>query len=133
MRLHHIAAALGVAVLAAAPAGAQEGTLKKIKETGAIALGHRDSSVPFSYLDDKQQPIGYAMDICAKIVDAVKKELKLDKLEVKLTPVTSSTRISGPICVGAVAAPVVVARRRRANASRPSRARTVSVNAPCLQ
>jgi len=93
MRLHHIAAALGVAVLAAAPACAQEGTLKKIKETGAISLGHRDSSVPFSYLDDKQQPIGYAMDICAKIVDAVKKELKLDKLEVKLTPVTSSTRI----------------------------------------
>lgn len=93
MRLHHIAVALGVAVLAAAPAGAQEGTLKKIKETGAISLGHRDSSVPFSYLDDKQQPIGYAMDICAKIVDAVKKELKLDKLEVKLTPVTSSTRI----------------------------------------
>lgn len=93
MRLHHIAVALGVAVLAAAPAGAQEGTLKKIKETGAISLGHRDSSVPFSYLDDKQQPVGYAMDICAKIVDAVKKELKLDKLEVKLTPVTSSTRI----------------------------------------
>ena len=93
MRIHHIAAALGVAVLAAAPAGAQEGTLKKIKETGAISLGHRDSSVPFSYLDDKQQPVGYAMDICAKIVDAVKKELKLDKLEVKLTPVTSSTRI----------------------------------------
>ena len=93
MRFHHIAAALGFAVLAAAPAGAQEGTLKKIKETGAISLGHRDSSVPFSYLDDKQQPIGYAMDICAKIVDAVKKELKLDKLEVKLTPVTSSTRI----------------------------------------
>ena len=93
MRLHHIGVALGFAVLAAAPAGAQEGTLKKIKETGAISLGHRDSSVPFSYLDDKQQPIGYAMDICAKIVDAVKKELKLDKLEVKLTPVTSSTRI----------------------------------------
>jgi glutamate/aspartate transport system substrate-binding protein len=93
MRIHHIAAALGVAVLVAAPAGAQEGTLKKIKETGAISLGHRDSSVPFSYLDDKQQPIGYTMDICAKIVDAVKKELKLDKLEVKLTPVTSSTRI----------------------------------------
>jgi glutamate/aspartate transport system substrate-binding protein len=93
MRLHYIAAALGVAVLAAAPAVAQEGTLKKIKETGAISLGHRDSSVPFSYLDDKQQPVGYAMDICSKIVEAVKKELKLDKLEVKLTPVTSSTRI----------------------------------------
>ena len=84
--------ALGLAI---SPATAQEltGTLKKIKETGAISLGHRDSSIPFSYLDDKQQPVGYAMDICAKVVDAVKKELKLEKLEVKLNPVTSATRI----------------------------------------
>ena len=83
------------AALCAGPAMAQEltGTLKNIKETGAITLGHRDSSIPFSYLDDNQKPIGYAMDICYKIVDAVKKELKLDKLEVTLTPVTSSTRI----------------------------------------
>jgi glutamate/aspartate transport system substrate-binding protein len=81
--------------LAAQPIVAQEltGTLKKVKETGAITLGFRESSVPFSFLDDKQQPVGYAMDICAKIVDAVKKELKLDKIEVKLNPVTSSTRI----------------------------------------
>src|SRR6201995_4423131 len=69
------------------------GTLKNIKDTGAITLGFRDSSIPFSYLDDNQKPVGFAMDICAKIVDAVKKELKLDKLEVKLNPVTSSTRI----------------------------------------
>src|SRR5437773_10500694 len=69
------------------------GTLKNIKDTGAITLGFRDSSIPFSYLDDNQKPIGYAMDICYKVVDAVKKELKLDKLEVKLNPVTSSTRI----------------------------------------
>src|SRR5258705_2315787 len=69
------------------------GTLKNIKETGAITLGLRDSSIQFSYLDDSQKPIGYAMDICYKIVDAVKKELKLDKLEVKLNPVTSATRI----------------------------------------
>src|SRR6266403_1257520 len=69
------------------------GTLKNIKDTGAITLGFRDSSIPFSYLDDSQKPIGFAMDICYKIVEAVKKELKLDKLEVKLNPVTSSTRI----------------------------------------
>src|SRR4029450_3120298 len=83
------------AALAAGTANAQEltGTLKNIKETGTITLGHRDSSIPFSYLDDNQKPIGYAMDICLKIVDAVKKELKLDKLEVKLNPVTSATRI----------------------------------------
>src|SRR5262249_47721733 len=89
---------IGLALAAAfgtGAANAQEltGTLKNIKDTGAITLGFRDSSIPFSYLDDNQKPIGYAMDICMKIVDAVKKELKLDKLEVKLNPVTSATRI----------------------------------------
>jgi len=90
-----IAGAAFAVVLSACPAMAQEltGTLKNIKETGAITLGYRDSSIPFSYLDDNQKPVGYAMDICLKIVDAVKKELKLDKLEVKLNPVTSATRI----------------------------------------
>ncbi len=79
----------------AVSAKAQEltGTLKKIKESGSITIGHRDASVPFSYLDDKQQPIGYSMDLCAKIVDAVKAELKLPNLQVKLNPVTSATRI----------------------------------------
>jgi glutamate/aspartate transport system substrate-binding protein len=83
------------AALAGSPANAEEltGTLKNIKETGAVTLGFRDSSIPFSYLDDNQKPVGFAMDICFKIVDAVKKELKLDKLEVKLNPVTSATRI----------------------------------------
>ena len=85
-----LAASIGVS-----QAHAEEltGTLKNIKETGAITLGYRDSSIPFSYLDDNQKPVGFAMDICYKIVDAVKKELKLDKLEVKLNPVTSATRI----------------------------------------
>ncbi len=83
------------AALGASQAQAEEltGTLKNIKDTGVITLGYRDSSIPFSYLDDNQKPVGYAMDICYKIVDAVKKELKLDKLEVKLNPVTSATRI----------------------------------------
>jgi glutamate/aspartate transport system substrate-binding protein len=77
------------------PAGAQQaaGTLKKIRDTGAITIGHRESSIPFSYLDDKQQPVGYAMDLCAKVVDAVKAELNLPTLQVKLQPVTSSNRI----------------------------------------
>ena len=84
-------AALGMA----APAGAQEltGTLKKIKETGQITIAYRESSIPFSYLNDKQQPIGYSMDICAKVVDAVKAELKMPDLKVNRQPVTSSNRI----------------------------------------
>jgi len=79
----------------AAPAAAQTltGTLKKIKETGTITVGYRESSIPFSYLDDKQQPVGYAMDLCMKIVDAVKADLKMPGLKVQLQPVTSSNRI----------------------------------------
>jgi len=72
---------------------AQDGTLKKIKDTGSITIGHRDASLPFSYYDDKQQPIGYAMDLCHRIVDAVKKELKMPKLETKYQLVTSANRI----------------------------------------
>ena len=76
-------------------ANAQEltGTLKKIKDTGTITIGHRESSIPFSYLDDKQQPVGYAMDLCAKVVDAVKAELKVPNLKVAYQPVTSANRI----------------------------------------
>jgi glutamate/aspartate transport system substrate-binding protein len=80
--------ALGIATTVTA----QE-TLKKAKDTGTFTIGYRESSIPFSYLDDKQQPIGYAMDICHKIVDAVKTDLKMPKLEVKYQLVTSANRI----------------------------------------
>lgn len=82
-----------VAGVAQAQAQVLTGTLKKIKDTGSITVGHRESSIPFSYLDDKQQPIGYAMDLCMKVVDAVKSELKMPNLKVNLQPVTSSNRI----------------------------------------
>ncbi|MDQ3028414.1 MAG: amino acid ABC transporter substrate-binding protein [Pseudomonadota bacterium] len=87
-------AALALALVAPL-AAAQEltGTLKKIKDSGTITLGHRETSIPFSYLDEKQQPIGYSMDICAAIVEEVKKELALATLNVKYNPVTSQTRI----------------------------------------
>lgn len=82
------------ALLAAQPALAQESpTLKKIKDSGTIALGHRESSIPFSYYDDKQQVVGYSQELMLKVVDAVKAELKLPALAVKLTPVTSQNRI----------------------------------------
>jgi glutamate/aspartate transport system substrate-binding protein len=77
----------------ALPVAAQEGTLKKIKDSGTITIGHRDASIPFSYYDDKQQPVGYAMDLCMRIADAVKNELKLPKLDVKYQLVTSANRI----------------------------------------
>ncbi len=86
-------AGLTAALALALPAAAQEGTLKKIKDSGSITIGHRDASVPFSYYDDKQRPVGYAMDLCHRIVDAVKNELKMPKLEVKYQLVTSANRI----------------------------------------
>jgi glutamate/aspartate transport system substrate-binding protein len=86
-------ALLAAVLFASAPAAAQEGTLKKIKDAGAITIGHRDASIPFSYYDDKQQPVGYAMDLCMRIVDAVKSELKMPKLDVKYQLVTSANRI----------------------------------------
>src|SRR5688572_2202115 len=82
-----------IALAFALPAAAQDGTLKKIKDSGSITVGHRDASLPFSYYDDKQQPIGYSMDLCARIVDAVKAELKMPKLETKYQLVTSANRI----------------------------------------
>src|SRR5256885_7287020 len=89
--------ALLTATVAAAalalPALAQEGTLKKIKDSGSITIGHRDASIPFSYYDDRQQPVGYAVDLCLRIVDAVKSELKMPRIDVKYQLVTSANRI----------------------------------------
>ena len=86
-----ILAVLALAV--AVPAAAQEGTLKKIKDSGSITIGHRDASVPFSYYDDRQQPVGYAVDLCLRIVDAVKSDLRMPKIDVKYQLVTSANRI----------------------------------------
>ena len=88
-------AALGAALAAsiAGTAAAEEGTLAKIKSSGAITIGHRDASIPFSYYDDRQQPVGYAIDLCLGIVDAIRSQLNLSKVEVKYQPVTSADRI----------------------------------------
>lgn len=88
-------AALFLASLAAAPALAQESaTLKKIRDNGSITLGHRESSIPFSYYDDRQQVIGYSHELMFKVVEDIKQDLKLPKLEIRLMPVTSANRIT---------------------------------------
>ena len=78
----------------AAPAFAQTtGTLDKVKASGTITLAYRESSIPFSYLDDKAQPVGFAFEICQKIVDDVKKAVGKPELKVALQSVTSANRI----------------------------------------
>lgn len=95
MKRNLLAALLAcVGVAAVQPAVASDtGTLKKIKETKTLVIGFRESSVPFSYLDNQQKPIGYSMDLCNKVVDSVKAKLKMPDLNVQLQPVTSANRI----------------------------------------
>jgi len=87
---------VAVTVLAAlsGAATAQDGpVMKRIAETKTITIGHRDASVPLSYLGPDGKAQGYSIDICLKIADAAKEELKLDKIEVKFVPLTPQTRI----------------------------------------
>src|SRR5262245_56561376 len=74
-------------------AAADSPTLAKIKSSGAITIGYREASIPFSYLGADQKPVGFSLDLCAAIVDRVKEELKLPNLAVNYTPVNSSNRI----------------------------------------
>ena len=87
--------ATALSAVSTLPAHAQESaTLKKIKDTASITLGHRESSIPFSYYDDKQQVIGYSHELMLKAVEGIKAELKLAKIDTKLMPVTSANRIT---------------------------------------
>ncbi len=88
-------AAAAMLALAATTATAQDlyGTLKKVKDSGVINVGHREASVPFAYMGPDGKPIGYTMDLCYKIIDRIKEELQLSSLKVNLVPVTSQTRI----------------------------------------
>jgi len=90
-----IIAAACLLVGAEAPAAAQDldGTLKKVKETGIFTVGYRESSLPLSYLDDKLKPVGFSIELCKHVVDAVKAKLGMPDLNVKYNPVTSATRI----------------------------------------
>jgi glutamate/aspartate transport system substrate-binding protein len=84
-----IASVSGVAV---ADAG-DSPTLKRIAERGAVNIGYRETSISFSYIGPENEPIRYSIDLCLKIVDAIKAELEMSDIEVKFTPVTGQTRI----------------------------------------
>ena len=76
------------------PPQARANTLETIRARQSITVAHREASIPFSYLDGAGKPIGYAIDICMKVVEAVKRELNLSRLDVKFLPVTPSNRIA---------------------------------------
>ena len=82
----------------AAMAGAQTapptliGTLAKVRESGSITIGHRESSIPFSYRSERGEPIGYSIDLCKLLVDAISEEVGRT-IAIKWQPVTSESRI----------------------------------------
>ncbi|MGL9622795.1 amino acid ABC transporter substrate-binding protein [Bradyrhizobium sp. U531] len=93
-RVWGVLSGLAAAAAFAAPSiAADSPTLARIKSSGAITIGHREASIPFSYLGPDQKPIGFSLDLCAAIVERVKTELNLPNLAVKYTPVNSSNRI----------------------------------------
>ena len=90
-------AGLASAVLLGAvlpPGAARAATLENIRAAQEIVVAHRDASVPFSYLDEKVRPVGYSMDICLKLVEAVRRELGMPTLAVRYLSVTSANRIA---------------------------------------
>ena len=68
-------------------------TLDKIRSSGVVTLGHRDTSIPFSYIDDAQRVVGFSIDLCSRVIDQIKTITKRPDLQVKYQPVTSATRI----------------------------------------
>ncbi|ACX88881.1 amino acid ABC transporter substrate-binding protein [Pectobacterium parmentieri] len=95
MQMRKLALSLILLGTAASAAQAEDlaGTLKKVKDNGVIVIGHRESSVPFSYYDNTQKVVGYSQAYSDKIVDAIKKKLDAPNLQVKLLPITSQNRI----------------------------------------
>ncbi|MGN5478774.1 glutamate/aspartate ABC transporter substrate-binding protein [Cupriavidus basilensis] len=89
-----LAGTLAAGVAQAAVDIASSPTLSKIKSSGTISIGHRTSSIPFSYYDSNQKVIGFSQDLCDRVVDEVKKETGVPNLQVRMVPVTSQNRIS---------------------------------------
>ena len=92
LRSSFIALAALAAVAACTAVSAQSGTLERVAQSGVIKVGYRESSVPFSYLNGNQ-PVGFAMDLCARIVEATRAQAKRPDLKVEYQPVTSQNRI----------------------------------------
>ncbi|MEN2256220.1 transporter substrate-binding domain-containing protein, partial [Enterococcus faecium] len=71
-----------------------DGTLKKIQDSNTILIGVRESSIPFSYRDSKNEIVGFSADLCSRVIDAVKKKTGKPNLDIKQIPVTSQNRTS---------------------------------------
>jgi len=95
--MHALRFAFAAILLAvtSAPADAQElqGTLKKVRDTKTFTIGHREASFPFAFYDDQKKPTGFAVELCTRIGEAVKQELKMPDIAIRYLPVNAQTRI----------------------------------------
>jgi glutamate/aspartate transport system substrate-binding protein len=87
-----LAAALAVAGVTAAAAQEIDSVVKKLQATNSITVGYRETLLPTSYLDDQKRPTGYAIEMCMRILDEVKAELKLAQIKVDYVPVNIQNR-----------------------------------------
>jgi glutamate/aspartate transport system substrate-binding protein len=92
--IRFVLTAAALAMLAA-PVQAQElyGTLKKVKESKSFTIGFREASFPFAYYDDAKKPVGFAVELCTRIAEAVKAQLAIPDMQIKYLPVNPQTRI----------------------------------------
>ena len=95
MNLFRFASAAALLCTLAAPASAQElyGTLKKVRDSKVFTIGHREASFPFAFYDDQKKPTGFAVELCTRIGEAVKQELKMPEIEIRYLPINAQTRI----------------------------------------
>src|SRR5579871_132665 len=109
--------------IAAASAQSSDAVLERIKKNGAISIGYREASIPFSYLDDARKPIGYSTDICLKVVDAVREKLAMPQLSVNWVPVNLQNRIplvaNGTVDISCESAVNTIARQSQVDFSVP--------------
>ncbi|MDM0056151.1 amino acid ABC transporter substrate-binding protein [Variovorax fucosicus] len=87
-----LASGLGVAVAQTQTDASLTGTLAKVRNAGAVTIGYRESSIPFSYLSARKEPIGYSIELCKQLVDAIGDAVH-KTLAIKWVPVTSASRI----------------------------------------
>jgi glutamate/aspartate transport system substrate-binding protein len=95
MNVFRIAFAAAALCTMAVPASSQElyGTLKKVRDTKTFTIGFREASYPFAYYDEQKKPVGFSVELCNRIADALKQQLKLPDLAVRYLPINAQTRI----------------------------------------
>src|ERR1700716_2580027 len=95
MNVFRIAFAAAVLCAMAVPASSQElyGTLKKIRDSKTFTIGFREASFPFAYYDEQKKPVGFSVELCNRIGDALKEQFKIPDLAVRYLPVNAQTRI----------------------------------------